>query len=83
MPGSAFLAFACLNYAVPTKPAETLIRVTDYQRREFQGIRMRETKILDAEICEFGLRNKLERAIEPYERDIGFGRFCWSCPYLY
>ena len=34
MPGSAFLAFACLNYAVPTKPAETLIRVTDYQRRE-------------------------------------------------
>jgi hypothetical protein len=36
---------------------------------------MRETEILDAEICEFGLRNKLERAIEPYERDIGFGRF--------
>jgi len=36
---------------------------------------MRGTKILDAEICEFGLRNKLERAIEPYERDIGFGRF--------
>ena len=34
MPGSAFLAFAWLNYAVPTKPAETLIRVTDYQRRE-------------------------------------------------
>jgi len=34
MPGSAFLAFACLNYAVPTKPAETLIRVTDYQSRE-------------------------------------------------
>ena len=30
---------------------------------------------MDAEICEFGLRNKLERAIEPYERDIGFGRF--------
>jgi hypothetical protein len=73
MPGSAFLAF--LRLPELRSPDHACRDADPCHRLSTQGFRMPGDENIGAKICEFGLRSKVERAIEPYERDIGFGRF--------